>query len=342
MVTSLQNIAQTYDALLIVSFGGPEGMADVMPFLQNVVRGRNIPHERLSEVAHHYELFGGISPINGQNRALIAALRRELDAHDLTNLPIYWGNRNWAPYLTETLSRMKSDGIGRALALVTSAYSSYSGCRQYREDIQRAQAEVGDGAPIVDKVRVFYNHPLFIEANAHNLVTALADIPPERRAAVHVSFTAHSIPLAAAQKSDYAAQLEETARLVAEAAHVRDWALVFQSRSGPPQQPWLEPDILDHLPSVAQRGVTDVVALPIGFVSDHLEVLFDLDTEAAQVASKLGMGWHRAPTVNLNPAYIQMIRLLIEERLTAAPHRLAIGRRGPNHDVCPIDCCLAR
>jgi ferrochelatase len=238
--------AEPYDALLVVSFGGPEAPDEVMPFLENVLRGRNVPRERMLEVAHHYEMFGGVSPINGQNRALIHALERELSENAL-DLPVYWGNRNWHPLLADTLRQMRDKGVRRALAFVTSAYSSYSGCRQYREDIERARAAVGEGAPQVDKLRVFYNHPDFIAPNVENLQAALARIPSERRAAAHVAFTAHSIPLSMASNCDYQAQLSETCRLVAEGAGHARWQLVFQSRSGSPAQPWLEPDICDHL-----------------------------------------------------------------------------------------------
>ncbi|MCA1614049.1 MAG: ferrochelatase, partial [Acidobacteria bacterium] len=272
-------MTDNYDALLVVSFGGPEGMGEVIPFLENVLRGRNVPRERLEAVAHHYELFGGVSPINGQNRRLIAALRAELDARGPA-LPVYWGNRNWHPFLADALRQMRDDGVTRALAFVTSAYSSYSGCRQYREDIERARAEVGGDAPAVDKLRVFYNHPGFVSPNAESLRAALAQLPADRRAGARVAFTAHSIPLSMASGCDYHAQLEETCRLVARAAGVTDWRLVFQSRSGPPAQPWLEPDICDHLRALRAEGVRDVVVHPVGFISDHMEVIYDLDTEA--------------------------------------------------------------
>ena len=235
-----------YDALLVVSFGGPEGMDEVMPFLQTVLRGRNIPEDRLRAVAHHYELFGGVSPLNGQNRALIAALRTELETSG-PNLPVYWGNRNWAPFLTDALQQMKRDGIKRALAFFTSAYCSYSGCRQYREDIQKAQAEVGAGAPEVDKLRVFYNHPGFIEPTVENVQRAWRQIPQERKATARVGFTAHSIPQSMAAGCTYENQLREVCRLVAASLSLQNWNLVYQSRSGPPSQPWLEPDILKHL-----------------------------------------------------------------------------------------------
>ncbi len=337
--TLFQNAAQSHDAILILSFGGPEGMEDVMPFLENVLRGRNVPRERLIEVAHHYELFGGVSPINGQNRDLIAALRAELDASGI-HLPIYWGNRNWSPFLSDTLRQMTADGVQRAIGFVTSAYSSYSGCRQYREDIQRARETIGEGAPQVDKLRVFYNHPLFIQVNAENLRAALGQIPAERQKSAHIVFTAHSIPSAMAVTSAYEAQLGEACRLVAGEAGVENWQLVYQSRSGSPAQPWLAPDILEHLQALRDNRVTDAVVLPIGFVSDHIEVLYDLGVEADALAHNIGLNLVRAPTVGTHPTYIRMIRDLIVERLTEYPERLYLGTRGPNHDICSADCCL--
>ncbi len=329
-----------YDAILLISFGGPERREDVMPFLENVTRGRNIPHERLLEVAEHYYHFGGKSPINDQCRALMAALRRELDAHEI-RLPIYWGNRNWSPFLADALRQMRNDGVRRALGLVTSAYSSYSGCRQYRENVAAAQAEVGEGAPAVDKLRVFYNHPGFVEASVLRVREALAQWPEGERAAVRLVATAHSIPCSMAQTSDYEKQLRETTRLVAEAVGFAEWDLVYQSRSGPATQPWLEPDILDHLKNLHAAAVRNVVVAPLGFISDHLEVLYDLDTEAQELAGQLGMRMLRAATVGTHPMFVGMLRQLIAERLSLSQSRLAIGQFGPNHDVCPLDCCPA-
>jgi ferrochelatase len=326
-----------FDAIVVVSFGGPEGMDDVLPFLENVTRGRNIPRERLEEVAHHYELFGGVSPINAQNRALISALRTELDAHDI-GLPIYFGNRNWHPFLADTLGEMAAAGIERALAFFTSAYSSYSGCRQYREDLFRAQQAVGPAAPEVLRTRMFFNHPGWIETNADHVRGALGQLPVGSRP--HLAFTAHSIPVGMAQACRYEGQLRESARLVAEAVGVTDWELVYQSRSGPPQVPWLEPDILDHLSAVAARGVTDVVISPIGFVSDHLEVLFDLDVEAREASAELGLTMVRASSASTHPAFVRMIRELIEERLGRREGRTAVGLYAASHDICPADCCL--
>lgn len=328
-----------YDALLVQSFGGPEGMDDVLPFLENVTRGRNIPRERLLDVAEHYEHFGGVSPINAQNRALIAALETELREHGI-DLPIYFGNRNWHPFLRDTLVQMKRDGIRDALVFVTSAYSSYSGCRQYREDLVRDLEALGETEMRFDKLRFFYNHPGFIAPLVRGLTEALASIPPDRRDNAEVIFTAHSIPLAMARGCAYERQLHETSRLVAKGADVDHYRLAWQSRSGPPQVPWLEPDIRDVLDGLHRRGVRDVVVAPIGFISDHLEVLYDLDLEAQTRARELGMAMIRVPTVGTDATFVAMIRELIEERLAADPERRALGRFGPNHDVCPLNCCL--
>ncbi len=326
-----------FDAILVVSFGGPERMDDVIPFLENVTRGRNVPRDRLEEVAHHYALFDGVSPINAQNRALIAALRNELDAHEI-ELPIYFGNRNWHPFLTDTLREMAADGVARALAFFTSGYSSYSGCRQYREDLFNAQQHVGAGAPEVVRTRMFFNHPRWIEVNADRVRIAFARL--SAGAAPHVAFTAHSIPTAMAEACRYETQLRESARLVAEAVGVDDWELVYQSRSGPPQVPWLAPDILDHLAALAARGVADVIVSPIGFVSDHLEVLYDLDVEARDTARELGLNLVRAGSAGTHPGFVAMIRELIEERLGRVAGRASVGRYAASHDVCPVDCCL--
>lgn len=332
-------MTQSYDALLVVSFGGPEGMEDVTPFLANVLKGRNVPDSRRHEVAHHYELFDGVSPINEQNRRLISALERELQEQG-PRLPIYWGNRHWHPFLADTLRQMRDDGIKNALAFFTSAYSSYSGCRQYREDVERARAAVGEGAPRVAKLRVFFNHPGFVEPNVENLRAALEQIPEGRRAAARVAFTAHSIPSTMAAGCDYERQLLETCRLVAEGAGAANWRLVFQSRSGRPTQPWLEPDICDHLRELKEAGVADVVVAPIGFISDHMEVLYDLDTEARQLSDEIGINIVRAATVGTHPQFVRMIRELIIERLDPSAPRRALGTFGPSHDICPSDCCL--
>ncbi len=327
-----------YDALLITSFGGPESPAEVMPFLENVLRGKNVPRERLLEVAEHYYQFGGKSPINDQNRRLIAALEAELAEHG-PRLPVYWGNRNWHPLLPDTLQQMKNDGVRRALAFVTSAYSSYSGCRQYRENIARAREAVGAGAPAVDKLRVFFNHPGFVEALADRVRQALMTLPGDKPA--HIVYTAHSIPEVMARGCDYELQLRETGRLVAEKLGRADWQLVYQSRSGPASQPWLEPDILDYLRTHRASGNdATVVIAPIGFVSDHMEVLFDLDTQARELCRELGIVMTRAETVGTHPRFIRMIRDLIWERLDETQPRPSLGDIGVRPDFCPADCCL--
>jgi ferrochelatase len=309
-----------------------------MPFLENVARGKDIPPDRLKEIAARYNHFDGKSPLNEQNRALIAALEEELGRSGI-DFPVYWANRNWSPFILEALRQMRDDGKKRALALFTSAYSSYSGCRQYLENIEKAREELGEGAPVVDKLRAFYNHPGFIEANVDRLLAALATLPKERSECARVAFSGHSIPTAMAETSDYAEQLEETARLVAEGARHERWQLVYQSRSGAPHVPWLGPDILEHLDALSQINVKDVVVAPIGFLSDHMEVVWDLDHEARDYASELGITLTRAATVGTHPAFVSMIRELIEERLGKVTARQALGKRGPSRDVCPPDCC---
>ena len=328
----------TYDALLLVSFGGPERPEDVMPFLENVVRGKQVPRERLLEVAEHYYQFGGVSPINEQNRALLAALAAELAAHG-PSLPLYWGNRNWRPLLADTLRQMADDGVRHALAFFTSGFSSYSSCRQYLENIAAARQEVGPNAPQIDKLRAFFNHPGFIEPMAERVRAALEQIPDSRRAAAALLFTAHSIPQTMADTCRYEAQLREACRLVAGALDRSAWRLVFQSRSGPPTQPWLEPDVRDALRELAAAGQRDVVVAPIGFISDHLEVVFDLDTEAQQVARELGLNMIRAGAVGAHPTFVAMVRELVQERLGQTSERRALGELGASHDVCPRDCC---
>ncbi len=328
----------TYDALLVLSFGGPEGMDDVLPFLENVTRGRNVPRERLKEVAAHYAHFGGVSPINQQNRALIAALEHELSAHGI-ELPIYFGNRNWHPLVEQTIATMRADGVRNVLVFVTSAYSSYSGCRQYREDVMRSLDALGETDMRFDKLRVFYNHPGFIEPMAQRLREAMASLPERRRETAEVIFTAHSIPVSMARGCAYERQLREASRLVAERAGTDRSHLAWQSRSGPPQVPWLEPDILEEMNRLYESGARDVIVVPIGFISDHLEVLFDLDVEAQDHAQQLGMTLIRVPSIGTDPAFVTMIRELIEERLTANPERRFLGSLGPSHDICPNNCC---
>lgn len=338
--SGLQAPDSGYDALLVVSFGGPEGMDDVMPFLENVLRGRNVPRERMLGVAKHYEMFGGVSPINGQNRKLIAAVTQELEAKG-PHLPIYFGNRNWQPMLADTLRKMRDDGLKNALAFVTSAYSSYSSCRQYLEDIERAREAVGPDAPRVEKLRAFYNHPGFIEANVANVRAALEQIPDASRSQTQIAFTAHSIPDSMAESCDYQAQLLETCGLIAEALNVKDWRLVFQSRSGSPAQPWLGPDICDHLRELKAGGANDVVVAPIGFVSDHMEIIYDLDTEARALCQELGLNMIRAATAGTHPAFIEMIRELILERVDPTTPRRFLGTAGPRPGRCAVDCCLS-
>lgn len=335
-------MTQPYDSILIVAFGGPEGMADVMPFLENVTRGRNIPPERLLEVAHHYEGFGGVSPINQQMRDLIAALKVELEKHG-PNLPVYWGNRNWHPLLTDTLKQMAADGRKRAIAFFASAYSSYSGCRQYRENIEAARAAAGEGAPLVEKVRVFYNHPGFIEPMIERTREAIASLPAELRDEAKLIFTAHSIPTSMAAGCRYESQLREASRLVAQGVGRGDWSLVYQSRSGPPTQPWLEPDVCEFLRATKEKGdAKAVVLVPIGFISDHMEVIYDLDHEAKDVCDEIGLTMVRVATVGCHPRFVQMIRELIVERVapgSPGSEKLVCGEHPASHDVCPIDCC---
>ena len=327
-----------YDAILLVSFGGPEKIDDVLPFLENVLRGKAVPRERLLEVAEHYYQFGGQSPINSQNRALIAALENELRAHGV-DLPIYWGNRNWHPMIVDALREMKRDGVQRALAFFTSAYSSYSGCRQYRENIVAAQQIIGEGAPQVDKIRAFYNHPGYIETVTAHAAEALAQVPAERRSGARLLFTAHSIPMVMANTSRYVEQLKEASRLVAEALGHLNHRLVYQSRSGSPSQPWLGPDILEVIDEEHSSSAKDIVLVPIGFVSDHMEIIFDLDTQVLERCQELGLTYQRGHTAGTHPRFVAMIRELIVERLNGSAQRPALGCHGPSHDVCPVDCC---
>lgn len=336
-----------YDAFLLLSFGGPEHPDDVMPFLRNVTRGRGVPEERLLEVAEHYYHFDGVSPINQQCRELLAAVQADFAAHDV-DLPAYWGNRNWKPMLADTVAQMRDDGVESALGFATSAYGGYSSCKQYWEDIAEARAQVGPRAPRIAKLRQFWDHPGFVQPHADAVRTALAGLDPARRATTRLVFTAHSIPTSMAETAGpdggrYTAQLHETAALVhAAAAPDLSWDLVWQSRSGPPQVPWLEPDINDHLtalakPTGAEAAVTDVVVSPIGFVSDHLEVLWDLDNEALETARDLGLGFARAATPGTDPRFVAMIRELVQER-TADQGRERLGTL-PVWDVCPQNCC---
>jgi ferrochelatase len=334
-------ITSVFDALLIVSFGGPDGPDDVVPFLENVTRGRNIPPERLREVGEHYFRFGGVSPINAQCRQLIAKVTDEFAAHDVA-LPIYWGNRNWHPLLPDVIAQMRDDGIRRALAFITSPYSSYSSCRQYLDDIARAREIVGPGAPEVHRLRHYFDHPGFVEPLARNVAAALAaardgairgDRPPA------LLYSAHSIPRAMAEACDYEAQLHEVARLVTERAAPHDpWSLVWQSRSGPPTVPWLEPDIGDALAGAAAAGAASVVVAPIGFVGDHMEVVYDLDVQAAAQAESLGLRFVRAATVDAAPEFVTMIRELVAEHTDPASPRRALGPLSERR-YCGDGCC---
>ncbi len=338
-----------YDAFLLVSFGGPEAPGEVMPFLENVTRGRGVPPERLAIVAEHYYACGGVSPINQQCRDLLAAVRADFPASGLS-LPVYWGNRNWTPYLADTVRAMADDGVQRAVAFVTSAYSSYSSCRQYLDDIDRARAAVGPGAPVIDKIRRFFNHPGFIEPFAAHARAALATLPADVREDAHLVFTAHSIPVAMADASGpekgaggaggrYVAELTEAARLIAERVGGRHpWTLAYQSRSGPAAQPWLGPDVREHLGELAKSGTAAVVAIPVGFVSDHMEVRHDLDIEAAQTADSLGLPFARAATPGTHPRFATMITELVKERL-GLPDTPALGDMGVPSQDCPAGCC---
>ena len=329
-----------YDAFLLVSFGGPEGPDDVIPFLQNVTAGRNVPLNRLEQVAEHYYQFGGVSPINQQCRELIAAVEKDFVARCVA-LPVYWGNRNWDPYLADTLAEMTDAGISRALAFVTSPYSSFSSCRQYLDDIETARRAVGQSAPQVDKIRQYFNHPGFISSFAAAATQAADSLPGDD---FDLIFTAHSIPVSMAEASGpaggaYQAQLAEAARLVAaEIGYQRPWHLAYSSRSGPPAQPWLEPDINDLLADRAAAGSRAVLIVPIGFVSDHMEVKFDLDVEAAQTADRLGLRFARAATPGTDHRFVSMITDLVCERLDGtAP--LTLGALGAGPDTCPAGCC---
>jgi protoporphyrin/coproporphyrin ferrochelatase len=344
-----------YDAFLLLSFGGPEGPDDVLPFLENVTQGRGVPRERLAEVAEHYYAHGGVSPINGQCRAMLAAIGSEFAAAGV-NLPLYWGNRNWQPFIEDTVRQLKADGVRHALAFVTSAYSSYSACRQYLDDIDRAVAAVGPGAPKIDKIRPYFNHPGFIEPFAAGVEEALSSLPAAVQAGARLVFTAHSVPLGMAAASGsvstgtaapaavggrYAAELLQAARLVAERTRGGSlpFDLVWQSRSGPPSVPWLEPDVNDHITALAKEGAASaVVVVPVGFVSDHMEVVHDLDVEVAETAASLGLPFARAAAPGTTPRFAAMVSELVAERTSGAP-ALALGDFPPRLGDCPADCC---
>ncbi|MFJ3877304.1 ferrochelatase [Streptomyces sp. NPDC090077] len=361
-----EGLAAPYDALLLLSFGGPEGPDDVVPFLENVTRGRGIPRERLKEVGQHYFGFGGVSPINGQNRELLDALRKDFAEHGL-DLPVYWGNRNWAPYLTDAMREMVRDGRRRIAVLATSAYASYSGCRQYRENLADALAtlaEEGLELPRVDKLRHYFNHPGFVRPMTDGVLASLAALPADVRDGARLAFTTHSIPDSAADASGpveehtegggggaYVRQHLDVARVIADAVAAETgtahpWQLVYQSRSGAPHVPWLEPDICDHLEALHADGAPAVVMVPIGFVSDHMEVLYDLDTEAKAKAAELGLPAERSATVGADPRFAAAVRELVLERAARErgerPEECWVGTLGQSHDLCAVGCCPAR
>lgn len=323
-----------FDALLLLSFGGPEGPEQVMPFLENVTRGRGIPRERLESVAEHYLHFGGVSPINGINRDLIAAIEAEL-AHRGTELPVYFGNRNWEPYIEDTVAAMRDNGIRRAAVFSTSAWGGYSGCTQYQEDIARGRAAAGPDAPELVKLRQYFDHPLLVEMFADAIREAAATLPEELRDDARLVFTAHSIPLRAASRCGpdlYERQVGYTAGLVAAAAGYREYDQVWQSRSGPPQVPWLEPDVGDHLDVLAGNGTRAVIVCPVGFVADHIEVVWDLDSELAEQAAEAGIAFARATTPNAQPRFAQLaVDLLDEVRHGRAPLRVSGSEPVPGY-----------
>ena len=347
--------AVDYDAILLASFGGPEGQDDVIPFLRNVTRGRGIPEDRLEEVAHHYRAFGGISPINDQNRELKAALEAELERRGI-DLPVIWGNRNWTPYMRDALTEANERGFTKLIAIGTSAYSSFSSCRQYREDYAIALEETGLGDTIsIDKVRQFFDHPGFVQPFIDGVKQGLADVAargftPEQ---THVLFSTHSIPSTDAERSGpasrgfgpegaYAAQHLAVAEVVMhEAAGAEDWSLVYQSRSGPPSMPWLEPDINDSIADLAGKGIKAVVIVPLGFVSDHMEVKWDLDTEAMETSAEHNVFAVRVPTPGVHAAYVSGLIDLVLERRDGVPveDRPAMTDIGPWYDVCRPGCC---
>ena len=348
-----------YDAILLAGFGGPEGQDDVIPFLRNVTSGRGIPDERLEEVAHHYRHFGGVSPINEQNRQLKAGLEAEL-ARRGVDLPVIWGNRNWDPYLNDALAEAKERGFTKLIAIATSAYSSYSSCRQYREDFADALADTGTGDEIqIDKVRQFFDHPGFVRPFIEGVRDGIAGLVAEhpgldRTTEVEVLFATHSIPSTDAAKSGpaergfgeggaYAAQHRAVAEVVMREAGATDvpWQLVYQSRSGPPSMPWLEPDINDAIELLPAAGRKAVVIVPLGFVSDHMEVLWDLDNEALETAQEQGLAAVRVPTPGTHPEYVAGLVDLVLERVQGTPvaDRPAMTELGPWYDVCRPGCC---
>lgn len=336
-----------FDALLLLSFGGPEGPEQVMPFLENVTRGRGIPRERLESVAEHYLHFGGVSPINSINRALIEAIRAEL-AQRGENLPVYFGNRNWHPFIEDTVAQMRADGVRRAAVFSTSAWGGYSGCTQYQEDIARARATVGDGAPELQKLRQYFDHPLLIEMFADAIAQAAAELPADLRAQARLVFTAHSIPMRSVDRCGpglYPRQVGYASGLIAAAAGHDDYDVVWQSRSGPPQVPWLEPDVGDHLAVLAQSGTKAVIVCPVGFVADHIEVIWDLDSELAEQAAELGVALARATTPNAEPRFARLALDLLDEVRQGTEAARVVGRQpvpgygsSVNGRFCTADC----
>ena len=327
-----------FDSLLLLSFGGPENSDDVMPFLRNVTAGRGVPDERLAVVAEQYELFGGKSPINELNQQLLCALDEELASrgHEMAT---FWGNRNWHPFVTDTVADLKSLGHTSTVCLVTSAFSSYSGCRQYHEDLDRARNEV-PGAPNIERVRVYWDHPDFLGTAAELLAesrdaTGLSSETP-------VLHSAHSLPLSMAANCDYQQQLNEAAAIVNELAGMRGpYEVVFQSRSGPPSVPWLTPDIDQRIHELAEQGTQELLVHPLGFVADHMEVLFDLDTQSAAAAKEAGVKMVRTPTVGTHPRFVSMLVDLVEEAAGLRADRPSLSKSGPRPDKCNSQCCPA-
>ena len=336
-----------FDALLLLSFGGPEGPEQVMPFLENVTRGRGIPRDRLESVAEHYLHFGGVSPINSINRALIEAIRTEL-AQRGEDLPVYFGNRNWHPFIEDTVAQMRADGVRRAAVFSSSAWGGYSGCTQYQEDIARARATVGDGAPELQKLRQYFDHPLLIEMFADAIAQAAAELPADLRAQARLVFTAHSIPMRSVDRCGpglYPRQVGYASVLIAAAAGHDDYDVVWQSRSGPPQVPWLEPDVGDHLAVLAQSGTKAVIVCPVGFVADHIEVIWDLDSELAEQAAELGVALARATTPNSQLRFARLALDLLDEVRHGTEAARVVGRQpvpgygsSVNGRFCTADC----
>ncbi len=330
---------QGYEALLVLSFGGPNCLEDVPEFLRRVTEGKRIPAERIAEVAERYELFGGRSPHNEHVQALLVAISESFRRQGLP-LALYWGNRYWHPFVAEAIAEMASEGIRRALALILTPFGSYSGCRQYLRDVELAREQWGGGAPQVDRLRLFFNHPLFIAAVADRVNQAATRLPECEPADRSIVFTAHSLPLFMAAKAPYAKQFAEASRLVAEQLGISRYELAYQSRSGSPTEPWLEPDLESTLRKLHHQGVKQVIVVPIGFLIENMETIFDLDTEAAALAEDLGLQMARASTVGNHPQFVAMVQQLVQERLNPAMPRAALGPMGPWPDRCPDDCCL--